>query len=438
MKKNLTEIVFILDRSGSMSGLETDTIGGFNSMIEKQKKENGEALISTVLFDNVSEVIHDRVPVQKVEPMTDRDYSVRGCTALLDAIGGAIHHIGNVHKYARNEDVPEHTLFVITTDGMENASRRYDSETVKKMIERQKEKYGWEFLFLGANIDAVETAKHFGIGADRAVNYHSDREGTQLNYEVLSEAVSAVRCSVPLGTNWKKRIDEDYNSREGREKVMRIITVKGIGNVSARPDYIILSLNIEVLSETYDRAMSEAAERIERLQGAAVRVGYRKEDLKTTSFDVQTRYENVKDRQGNYKREFAGYACSYRLKLAFDFDSKQLAKVISAIADCGAQPELSIAFTVKNPARVSEELLINATENARAKAEILCKASGSTLGQLLNIDYNWGELNVFSRTSYDVEDCIQPLMAMSKCAAPEIEPVDIDVTDTVAFTWEIQ
>ena len=198
MRKNMTEIVFILDRSGSMSGLETDTIGGFNSMIEKQKKENGEALISTVLFDNVSEVIHDRVPVQKVEPMTDRDYSVRGCTALLDAIGGAIHHIGNVHKYARNEDVPEHTLFVITTDGME----------------RQKEKYGWEFLFLGANIDAVETAKHFGIGADRAVNYHSDHKGTQLNYEVLSEAVSAVRCSVPLGTNWKKRIDEDYESRK--------------------------------------------------------------------------------------------------------------------------------------------------------------------------------------------------------------------------------
>ena len=146
MRKNLTEIVFILDRSGSMSGLETDTIGVFNSMIEKQKKENGEALISTVLFDNVSEVIHDRVPVQKVDPMTDRDYSVRGCTALLDAIGGAIHHIGNVHKYARKEDVPEHTLFVITTDGMENASRRYDSEKVKKMIERQKEKYGWGFF----------------------------------------------------------------------------------------------------------------------------------------------------------------------------------------------------------------------------------------------------------------------------------------------------
>ena len=218
MKKNLTEIVFILDRSGSMSGLEADTIGGFNFMIEKQKKENGEALISTVLFDNVSEVIHDRVPVQKVEPMTDKGYSVRGCTALLDAIGGAIHHIGNIHKYARTEDVPEHTLFVITTDGMENASRRYDSETVKKMIEKQKERYGWEFLFLGANIDAVETAKHFGIGADRAVNYHSDSRGTKLNYEVISEAICAVRCSSPLSQDWKKRIDEDFESRKGGSK----------------------------------------------------------------------------------------------------------------------------------------------------------------------------------------------------------------------------
>lgn len=214
MKKNLTEIVFILDRSGSMSGLEADTIGGFNSMIEKQKKEAGEALISTVLFDNFSEVIHDRIPVGRVEPMTDREYYVRGCTALLDAIGGAIHHIGNIHKYAREEDVPEHTLFVITTDGMENASRRYDSETVKKMIERQKAKYGWEFLFLGANIDAVETASRFGIGADRAVNYHSDHQGTQLNYEVLSAAVSTVRSSATLGTEWKKRIDEDYEARK--------------------------------------------------------------------------------------------------------------------------------------------------------------------------------------------------------------------------------
>ena len=210
----MTELVFILDRSGSMSGLEADTIGGFNSMIEKQKREAGEALISTVLFDNFSEVIHDRIPIGRVEPMTDREYYVRGCTALLDAIGGAIHHIGNIHKYAREEDVPEHTLFVITTDGMENASRRYDSETVKKMIERQKAKYGWEFLFLGANIDAVETASRFGIGADRAVNYHSDHQGTQLNYEVLSAAVSTVRSSATLGTEWKKRIDEDYEARK--------------------------------------------------------------------------------------------------------------------------------------------------------------------------------------------------------------------------------
>lgn len=214
MKKNLTEIVFILDRSGSMSGLEADTVGGFNAMIAKQKKESGEALISTVLFDDESVVIHDRIPVQNIAPMTERDYYVRGCTALLDAIGGAIHHIGNVHKYARTEDIPEHTLFVITTDGMENASRRYDSERVKQMIERQKARYGWEFLFLGANIDAVETAGRFGIGADRAVNYHADRTGTQLNYEVLSEAVSAVRCSAPLGAAWKARIDEDFRARK--------------------------------------------------------------------------------------------------------------------------------------------------------------------------------------------------------------------------------
>ena len=214
MNKNLTEIVFILDRSGSMSGLESDTIGGFNAMIEKQKKAPGEALVSTILFDNVSEVIHDRVNIRDIKPMTDSEYCVRGCTALLDAIGGAIHHIGNVHKYARTEDVPEHTLFVITTDGMENASRRYDSERVKQMIERQKARHGWEFLFLGANIDAVETAGRFGIGADRAVNYHADRAGTQLNYEVLSEAVSAVRCSAPLGTAWKARIDEDFRARK--------------------------------------------------------------------------------------------------------------------------------------------------------------------------------------------------------------------------------
>lgn len=213
MRKNLTEIVFILDRSGSMSGLEADTIGGFNSMIEEQRKAEGDALISTILFDNVSEVLHDRVDVQNMRPMTEKDYKVRGCTALLDAIGGAIHHIGNIHKYAREEDVPEHTMFVITTDGMENASHYYSSEKVKHMIEHEKNKYGWEFLFLGANIDAVETAGHFGIDADRAVNYRCDSAGTALNYEVLSEAISAVRCNAPLEANWKKRIDEDYEKR---------------------------------------------------------------------------------------------------------------------------------------------------------------------------------------------------------------------------------
>lgn len=214
----MTEIVFILDRSGSMSGLEADTIGGFNSMIEKQKKTEGEALISTVLFDSTSEVLYDRVNIRTIRPMTDNDYTVRGCTALLDAIGGAIHHIGIVHKYARPEDVPEHTLFVITTDGMENASRFYTSDRVKQMIERQKQKYGWEFLFLGANIDAVETARHFGIGADRAVNYHSDSAGTRLNYEVLNEAICAVRSSAPLDAGWKKRIDEDYEKRGKNRK----------------------------------------------------------------------------------------------------------------------------------------------------------------------------------------------------------------------------
>ena len=195
MKNNITELVFILDRSGSMSGLESDTIGGFNSMIEKQKKHDGGCYVSTVLFDDESEVLHDRVKLHNIPKMTDNDYTVRGCTALIDAIGGAIHHIGNIHKYARPEDVPEHTMFVITTDGQENASHRYTSEQVKKMIERQKEKYGWEFLFIGANIDAVETASRYGIGADRAVNYNCDSVGTQLNYEVMSETICAFRES---------------------------------------------------------------------------------------------------------------------------------------------------------------------------------------------------------------------------------------------------
>ena len=214
----MTELVFILDRSGSMSGLETDTIGGFNSMIEKQKREAGEALVSTVLFANDSTVIHDRLPLGEVPPLTEKEYFTCGCTALLDAVGGAIHHIGNIHKYARREDVPEKTMFIITTDGYENASRRYNYEHVRRMIERQKERYGWEFLFLGANIDAVETARHFGIGADRAVNYNSDSAGTQLNYEVLNDAISAVRSSAPLGADWKSRIDEDYEKRGKGEK----------------------------------------------------------------------------------------------------------------------------------------------------------------------------------------------------------------------------
>ncbi len=175
IKNNITELVFILDRSGSMGGLESDTIGGFNSLIEKQKKEEGECYVSTVLFDNVSEVIHDRVKLSEVKPLTEKEYYVRGCTALIDAIGGAIKHIGSIHKYARPEDVPEHTMFVITTDGMENSSHIYSSDEVKKMVEERKEKYGWEFLFIGANIDSVETAMHFGIGADRAVNYHADK-----------------------------------------------------------------------------------------------------------------------------------------------------------------------------------------------------------------------------------------------------------------------
>lgn len=189
----ITELVFILDRSGSMSGLESDTIGGFNAMIEKQKKQDGECYVSTVLFDNESKVLHDRIKLADIPKMTDEDYTVGGCTALIDAIGGAIHHIGNIHKYARSEDVPAHTMFVITTDGMENASHRYSSEEVKKMIERQKTKYGWEFLFIGANIDAVETAKHFGIDRNRAVNYHADKEGTAVVFDAVADELSLER-----------------------------------------------------------------------------------------------------------------------------------------------------------------------------------------------------------------------------------------------------
>lgn len=212
-KNNITELVFILDRSGSMSGLEADTIGGFNAMIEKQRKEDGECYVSTVLFDSYSEVLHDRVKLSDIKPMTDEEYTVRGCTALIDAIGGAIHHIGNVHKYARPEDVPAHTMFIITTDGMENASQKYTSDRVKHMIERQKKRYGWEFLFIGANIDAVETAARYGIDRDRAVNYNADKEGTRVVYESVAKAVCSVRNCEALSEDWSADIDADYKKR---------------------------------------------------------------------------------------------------------------------------------------------------------------------------------------------------------------------------------
>ena len=214
MKKGLTELVFILDRSGSMAGLEQDTIGGFNAMIEKQKKEEGTALVSTLLFDTETTVIHDRADLRRMEPMTEKEYYVRGCTALLDAIGGAIHHIGNVHKYAREEDRPEHTVFIITTDGMENASRTYSAEDVRRKITRQKEKYGWEFIFLGANIDAVETAGRLGINKDRAANFHSDARGTQLNYQVLSETVQHLRTKACIPDSWCAPIQADFDKRK--------------------------------------------------------------------------------------------------------------------------------------------------------------------------------------------------------------------------------
>ena len=218
MKKNLTELVMILDRSGSMGGLEGDTIGGYNSMLHRQREAGGEVLVSTVLFDNESEVLHDRIPLREMRPMTEKEYFVRGCTALLDAIGGAIHHIGNVHRYAREEDRPEKTIFVITTDGMENASSRYSYEKVRRMVEQKKEKDGWEFLFLGANIDAIETAGRFGIAPDRAANYNSDSMGTALNYEVLADTVCEMRfCAAPMDGSWKRRIEEDY-VRRGRRK----------------------------------------------------------------------------------------------------------------------------------------------------------------------------------------------------------------------------
>ena len=214
MKNNITEIVFILDRSGSMAGYEEDTIGGFNATIEKQKKLDGTCYVSTVMFANQSKVIHDRVRLDEIEKMTENDYQVGGGTALLDAIGRSIHHISNVHKYARPEDVPEHTIFIITTDGMENASRQYDSSTVKRMISRQQEKYGWEFIFLAANIDAVETADRIGIRRERAANYRQDREGMRTSYAAMSDAISSVRCAESLDSGaWRKNLDKDNSNQ---------------------------------------------------------------------------------------------------------------------------------------------------------------------------------------------------------------------------------
>lgn len=211
--EDLTELVFILDRSGSMSGLEEDTIGGFNSMIEKQKKEEGKCLVSTVLFDHCSQVLHDRVDLKKIDPMTRKDYTVRGSTALVDALGGAIEHMKKVHRYVRKEDVPARVMFIITTDGMENASHIYSSDTVKRMIEEQKKK-GWEFIFLGANIDAVETAKQYGIDEDRAVTFISDKKGTRLNYKVVAEAVTSYRARASVDDHWMDEIKEDVKSRK--------------------------------------------------------------------------------------------------------------------------------------------------------------------------------------------------------------------------------
>ena len=212
-KNNITELVFIIDRSGSMSGLESDTIGGFNSLVKKQKKEDGQCYVSTVRFSDRSKVIHDRVSISDIKEMTEDDYCPNGCTALIDAIGGAIKHISSVHRYIRPEDVPEHTMFVITTDGLENSSHNYSSKEVKKMV-REKEKEGWEFLFIGANIDSVETAQSFGISSDRAVNYNADSKGTEILYESVCAQVSNVRKNKSVSADWSRSINDDFNKRK--------------------------------------------------------------------------------------------------------------------------------------------------------------------------------------------------------------------------------
>ncbi len=213
MKKDLTELVFILDKSGSMAGLESDTIGGYNAMLKKQQEQPGEAIVTTVLFDDKYELLHDRINIKGINPITEKEYFVEGCTALLDAIGKTIKKIDNAQRHTSEEEQAEKVMFVITTDGMENASKEYSYNKIKAMVKQQKEKYGWEFIFLGANMDAVETAGRFGIDADRAANYNADSQGTSLNFTVVSEAVSHIRMNKTMAPDWKARIDEDFEKR---------------------------------------------------------------------------------------------------------------------------------------------------------------------------------------------------------------------------------
>ena len=214
MKQGMTELVFILDRSGSMSGLESDTIGGFNGLLKKQKQESGECIVTTVLFDDKYELLHDRIALPLVDNISSKEYFVRGSTALLDAIGRTLDKIRNAQLNTREEGRAEKVLFVIVTDGMENASREYRLDRVKEMIERQTKEFGWEFLFLGANMDAISVAAGFGIAPDRAVTYRADAAGTKLNYDVVSDTVACLRAGAPLAANWKKRIEKDVKERE--------------------------------------------------------------------------------------------------------------------------------------------------------------------------------------------------------------------------------
>lgn len=218
MRKNLTELVFILDRSGSMTGLESDTIGGYNAMLEKQKKEEGEAFVTTILFDDDYEILHNRVNIKRVNPITDREYYVRGMTALLDAVGKTINKTVKAIIKSDEDEQPSNVLFVIITDGMENASREFSYKKIKQMIEHEKEKYSWEFIFLGANIDAIATAAKFGIDEDKASNYHADSLGTMLNFESVSDAVSNFRTGKTIDKNWKENIELDYEIRKKEKK----------------------------------------------------------------------------------------------------------------------------------------------------------------------------------------------------------------------------